>query len=50
MFLRGLFRKKKTVFSRKDKSAWEAAKSALSAAGISDFRASKYTEEAPGCG
>lgn len=50
MFFRNFLKRKKTVFSRKDKTAWTAAKTALSGAGIRDFRASRYAEEAPGCG
>lgn len=50
MKLGSLFQRKKCVFRRKDKIAWEAAKSALQSAGIGDFSARSYEDEAGGCG
>lgn len=45
-----LFKKKETVFERKDKALWEKAKTALKEAGIRSVRAGFSEDEPPVCG
>ncbi|MDD7219829.1 MAG: hypothetical protein PUI16_07605 [Clostridia bacterium] len=45
-----LFEKKTTVFQKKDKEAFEKAKSLLKEAGIKGIRSGAYENEPPVCG
>ncbi|MDO4265645.1 MAG: hypothetical protein Q4C63_04180 [Eubacteriales bacterium] len=45
-----LFKKKETVFERKDRALWELAKTALKEAGMKSVRAGFSEDEPPVCG
>lgn len=45
-----LFERKETVFEKRDRAGWMAAREALRAAGIEGVRSSDYEAEPPACG